>query len=161
MDKKLFILCPFSNTEYLLRKIFGENTYFLTSPGAILYFEYYPNMEAISDLIILEKINYIYLVNDTSCRFINGIVKKTKQYGLPVEKILEEIYIEHYFSEFKDKSLTKQQLNLAKLNLQNQGDEILKARFLGSLIHEKNTYLKGLITANQKEILSKTEIKKK
>ncbi|MFT5778226.1 MAG: hypothetical protein ACI837_001182 [Crocinitomicaceae bacterium] len=131
MSNKLFLVCPFSCMEPFLRSKYGNDIFFLTAPGAILSSQNYGDDEAIRDFIVREKIATVYIVNDSSCRFINGIIKNDKLFGLPAEKIIEDIYIDYYLSDFKNQSLANQQLKLAELTSRNQVNEIGNSILLG------------------------------
>jgi len=152
MDNKLFIICPFSGMESYLQNIYGNNIFFLTYSGAILQQEDFDYMLEVKYLMYRESIKKIYIVNDTSCRFLNGIIKEEKIFGLPSEKIIEELYIENYFSDFKDQPLFNKQKKLAELNIKNQVDEIMNSSIFKSYIDEFSIEIKGLITSKEKRL---------
>lgn len=159
MINKLFIVCPFSCMETFLQNKFGNDIFFLTSTAAVLPCKDVEYISEIKLFIIREKIKQIYIVNDTACRFINGIIKKNKIAGLPAEKVIEELYIEHYFSDFKYQSLLHQQNKLAELNIKNQATELINSILLGECISQFDLEIKGLITTKEKELLEEVQIK--
>jgi hypothetical protein len=69
---------------------------------------------------------------------------------LASQKEIEELYIDHYFSDFKDKSLFHQKYRLAELNIKKQIYEILNSALLGNYISDFNVEVKGLITSKEK-----------
>ena len=97
MRNKLFLICPFSCLENILQAKYGNDIYFLTSLGAIFQFDEIEYVSELKSFIIREQIKEIYIVNETSCKFINGVINKNKQYGLKSEKLIEKLYLENYF----------------------------------------------------------------
>lgn len=152
MDNKLFITCPFSCMESVLRNKYGNDVFFLTCSGAILHYEEYEYLEAIKDFFLRRNINTIYFVNDTSCRFINGIIKKSKLAGLPAETIMEDIYLDNYQLNFKGQPLFNQQIKLAELNIKMQATEMFNSTIIGNPISLYNIEIKGLVTSKDKNL---------
>ena len=74
------------------------------------------------------------------------------------EKIIEELYIEHYLSDFKNQSLLVQQNKLAELNIKNQANELMDSTLLGNSIFEFDIDIKGLITTKEKELFKEVQI---
>ena len=152
MDNRLFIVCPFSCMETFLQYKYGHDIYFLTYSGAIVQNQESEFIAKVEEFIFRESIKSIYIVNDTSCRFINGIINKNTLFGLSSEKVMEALYIEHYFSEFKDQSLCNQKYKLAELNVKNQIKVMLNSPLLGSCIAKFDIEVKGIITSREKEL---------
>ncbi len=148
---RLFITCPFSHLETTLRQKYGNDILVLSAIGGVLPYREYDFIMSIKDVIEKEKINNICFVNDISCRFINNILTKQKLCGFPVERGLEELYIDNYFREFKGKSLWHQQKRLAELNVSLQIKELLESTILGKTINNHNIIVNGLVTS-QKEV---------
>jgi len=156
-NNNLFIVCPFSCLENFLKERYGNDIFFLTFSAAVLQYNEFEYLCRVKDFTTREKIKSIYFVNDTSCRFINGIINQGHLSGLISENSIVDLYVEHYFSEFKDKPLFQQQFKMAELNIQTQLNEMMNSSLFGSYIKESAIELKGLITS--KEINASTEIK--
>lgn len=75
-ENKLFIICPFSNIEHFLRKEYGDDILFMTYSAGIIQYDNIDFLSSVKDIIINEKINKIYFVNDIKCRFINNTLQK-------------------------------------------------------------------------------------
>ena len=161
MNNQLFIVCPFSNMENYLKKKYGNDSYFLTTSIGILLDEDFEYASAIKQFVSREKIKTIYFVNDTSCRFINGIIQRKKLYGLKSEKLIEELYIDNYISCFKDQSIINQKYKLAEINVKNQINTILDSSLLGSYISEYEIEVKGLITSKELRKYNEIQIETK
>lgn len=158
ITNKLFIVCPFSRMESFLRHKYGEDAYFLTFTGAVIQYDEPEYLLDIKNLIQREKIRTIYVVNDTSCRFINGIINKNKLFGLYAEEVIEDLYIEHYRTEFKGQSVPNQQSKLAELNIKNQLDELLNSYLLGPYLSKHAIEVKGLVTSKEKRLYKEISI---
>lgn len=158
MEKKLFIVCPFSCIETFLKSRFGDDTYFITSPGAALPYNEFEYMSEIKEFVIRERIQTIYIVNDTSCRFINAIITRNKLFGLPSEKVMEELYIEHFFNEFKDQPVRHQKHKLAEINIRRQLKEITNSFISDIYPYESQLTIKGLLTSKQNKSLQEIRI---
>ena len=158
MENQLFIVFPFSCMETYLQNKYGNNIFFLTFSGAVLQFQEFEYILEVRDFIEREKIKKIYIVNDTSCKFINGIIKKDKIFKLQAQRVIEELYIDNYFSDFKDQSLNHQQFKLAELNIKNQINGILNSTLLGKYISEFDIEVKSIITSKEKKLYKLIQI---
>jgi hypothetical protein len=147
MGNQLFVICPFSGLEYFLRTHYGEDIFFLTYSAAILQYPDYEYINELKHFLLREKINFITFVNDTSCRFISQVIHQQEKFGLASESTLAQLFIEHYYTNFKDKSILDQTYNLAKLNVGSQVQECLKSSILGKTIKEHSIEVNGLITS--------------
>ena len=158
MRNKLFLICPFSFLENNLQAKYGNDIYFLTSLGAIFQFNEIEYVSELKSFIIREKIKEIYIVNETSCKFINGVINKDKQYGLKSEKIIEKLYLEHFLLEFKNQPILVQQNKLAELNIINKAKSLINSSLLKSCIDEFNIVINGLITNKEIELFQEIKI---
>lgn len=153
MANKLFIVCPFSGLEAFIRKKYGNEAFFLTYAGTVLETHDFVYNLGVKHLIFKEKIKTIYIVSDTSCRFINSIIKRKQLAGLTCEKVIEELYIEYYFSYFQSQPLFAQQYNLAELNIQTQINKILNYKLFKDFISESGIEIKGIITSKENNLI--------
>lgn len=147
MKPALFIVCPFSCLEPFLRSRYGHDAFFLTSTGAVMSHQPWEYLEAVADLITREKIRTVYIVNDTSCRFIDGIIRREPVHGLPAESELQEIYVDHYHESFRGQPLHKQQFKLAELNVNRQAHALMESLLVGSVLAGQGVTVKGLVTS--------------
>lgn len=161
MSNKLFIICPFSCMEAFLQSKYGDKIFFLTSTAAVLPYKDFEYIFAMKQFIFREGIKQIYIVNDTACRFINGIIAQNKNIAFPAENAIEELYIEHYFSDFKNQSLFHQQNKLAEHNVKNQANNFIDSAILGECIYQFDVEINGLITTKENGIFKEVKIKSK
>lgn len=160
MDNQLFVVCPFSHLEPFLQNKYGENSFFLTYSGAVLQYQDLDSLLEVKDFIFREKIKTIFIVNDTSCRFINGIIKQKKKLGFESEKRIEELYIDNYFSDFKEQTIDHQLFKLSELNIKNQINGLVNSTLLGSHISDLDIKVKGLITSKENKFYKEINTEK-
>ncbi|SEA35955.1 hypothetical protein SAMN05192529_11520 [Arachidicoccus rhizosphaerae] len=70
---KLFLVCPLCRLERFISSHY-ENAFFMTAPAGIFRFEA-DESQIIHDFIKREKITDVYFVGETSCNFINLVMK--------------------------------------------------------------------------------------
>lgn len=158
MSNKLFIVCPFSCMEPLLQQKYGSDITFLTCSGAVIPQQEVEYLSEVKRFIIRENINQIYIVNDISCRFLNGVISRKKMFGLNAEKAFEELYVDYYFTDFKDQKLLEQQYNLALRNISKQAKSIVQSPILGDILKEFDVQIKGVVTVKDQRIFREIEI---
>jgi carbonic anhydrase len=158
MNNTLFIVCPFSTMEPFLRTKFGDDAFFLTAAGAVLPQRPWDFTEAVADFLTRQRIDTICIVNDMSCRFVDAIVRRKTLHGLPVETVLEDLYVEYYNTVFRDRPLFKQQYKLAELNVLRQARELLESSLIGRLIADNGITVKGLVTSRERDLVREVPV---
>ncbi len=158
MANKLFIVCPFSSLETFIRSNYGNEIFFLTYAGTVLEPDNFIYNLGIKQLVFKEKIKTIYIVNDTSCRFINSIIKRKQLTGLTCEKVIEELYVDYYFTYFESLPLSEQLYNLAELNIKNQINRILDSKLFKDFIYKSGIEIKGIITSKENNLLKEIQV---
>lgn len=158
MKNRLFIVCPFSNLELFLNKKYGENIYFISSPGAVSLFREHEYLMAIKGFIEDYDINSIYIVNDTSCQFINKVIKRDANISYNWEQVMEEIYIANKLEHFSDFTSAEHQHSLASLNINNIAKELLTSEVFKDLVALKKIVIRGLVTSKEKNQLQEIKI---
>ena len=146
MNNKLFFICPFSQLEHFIREKYGDDVFFITALGAVFQFEDANYVEVIRDFINRENITDIFIVNDTSCRFIKSVIEKEKGFGTFSEEVMLNLLIDNYSVVMYNKSLIEQQKSLAELNVKQQAKEIMKSELFQQQIIQNKISIKGLIT---------------
>ena len=87
MNNKLFLVCPFSCMENFISNKYGDDVFFITAMGTIFQYDETEYLETIKQFIDRENITEIFVVSDTSCRFINNALKN----DLVLEVILKRL----------------------------------------------------------------------
>jgi hypothetical protein len=149
-SNRLFVVCPFSFTESVLREKYGEDLYFLSCSGAVLSYSDPVYLKAVGEFLISKEIKSINFVHDTSCRFINGAIRKAAKFGLHAESLIEEVYQAHFEEVFKGLPLSDRQYKLAEHLINRQVRDLLNAEYLGGLLLDAGIEVKGLITSRQR-----------
>lgn len=148
MHHILFLVCPFSCLEQPLKRKFGKEHFFLTTPAAVFGWNQIDHLTAIREVIVQQEIKEICVVTDTSCRFIDAVINRSEPFGLPAEQTIISLYIESYFNCFKDKSIAHQQYQLAKLIMQQQIEQLSKVPLVGEHIAQYSIIVKGLVSSS-------------
>lgn len=144
-QNKLFLICPFSNLEHFIRRIHGIDVYFMTSMATSFNFdrEY---IKMIADFLDRKMITHIYVVNDTSCRFMNGMFENKMSSGSEAEKNLEALFMDNHKIIMKQSTISEKVKLLSEINIQKQISNIREQDILLSIIDKNNICIKGLIT---------------
>jgi carbonic anhydrase len=158
MKNALFIICPFSCMELPLKKKYGDESFFVTFPGAVIPAWNEESLEDLRELIRRENIRCINIVNDTSCRLINSILREDVLFGLPAEKRMAALYNAHR-ADLNGRPIEEQALRLAELNIRKQVDEIRRSPVIGTFLAENNIAVKGLLTTKERNIFREISIK--
>jgi carbonic anhydrase len=145
MPKPLFIICPFSCIEPVLQKKFGDAILFLTSPIASIDTSDANFLRSIKCILNTEEITEIKIVNSTSCRFINSVVKGSLKADFQALEMLEKLHQNNSKYDFSGLSQEEKAYKLAEANITFQTLEILQSNILGSYILKNDIGIEGLI----------------
>ncbi len=149
MRPKLFLVCPFSGIENFIRNRYGEDVFFLTSMGAVFQFQEKEYLQIVKEFIDRENIAEIFIVSDTSCRFINNALKHRLGYDSYSETVIQTLLKRNYTDVMKKESMAEQQIKLARLIINHQANEIMKHNLFEHQIIENKILIKGLITIKE------------
>lgn len=158
MKNKLFLICPASQTEALIKEQYGQEVFFLTALGAVFSFQDINYVEALECFLKREAIEEIFIVNDTSCPFIKSILEQEKGFGTKAEQVMLDLFIDNYSIIMAGTSLADKKKNLAKMNIQQQTLEILSNELLLSSITQTQIKLKGLVSTKEKGRLEEVKL---
>ncbi len=158
MNHTLFIVCPFSFMETFLRTRFGNDIFVLTTMTAESQFHEIEYIEVIKDTIIRENITQIYIVNDTSCRFINGMLKGETDFGSSAEKNLQNIFIDNYSFIMGQPSFFEKVKTIAALNVKQQAMEIMENELFKLQFNQNNIIVKGLVTTRSENKINEIKL---
>ncbi|AEE54331.1 hypothetical protein [Haliscomenobacter hydrossis] len=148
-SNKLFLVCPFSRLEPFIRENYGDNVYFLTALGTHFQADDAGYVKKVVDFILREGIRELYVVNDTSCRFINKTLKREPGFGTKAEYLLKQIYLENYLKVRQNNDLREQQVKLAALNVYRQMHVLLHHKVLSRLCLKHNITIHGVVTSKE------------
>lgn len=117
--------------------------------GTIFQFEETEYLESIKDFIDREKITEIFVVSDTSCRFINGAIKNERSYDSNCETVIQNLLKDNYALVMNEKTIDKQQLKLAELIVNYQAAELKKSNCLQQQIIQNKIVIRELVTSKK------------
>ena len=146
MHNKLFLVCPFSCMENFIRTNYGADVFFITAMATVSQFHEIEYTEVIKNVIACENINQIFIVNDTSCRFINRVLNGEKTFGTAAEKNIQNIFINNYSFIMHQSSEIDKAKALAELNIKHQAFSMMENELFKPQITRKKIHIKGLIT---------------
>ncbi len=144
-QNKLFLICPFSNMENFIRRIHGTDVYFMTAMATAFSYER-DDIRKIADFLDRRMITNIYIVNDTSCRFINGVIEQKKNSGSDAEKNLEVLLMENQKIIMKQSTTFDKVKTLTELNIIEQILNLREHDLIMSVVEKNKISIKGLIT---------------
>lgn len=158
MNNKLFLICPASHIEVFIRERYGPDVYFLTAPGAVFNFEEIKYTESVRYFLERKAIREVFIVNDTSCRFINTILQNGKGHKTQAEQVMLNLFINNYSQIMTAASLEERKVILATLNLQRQALDILSNEILLPLIKQSQIKVTGVLTTKEKGWLDEVKV---
>lgn len=158
MNNKLFIVCPFSCVENKLKRKYGSNSFFISSPGGVIPYNDHLFIEVLKDEIIRNNINSIYFVNDASSRIINAVILNQDLFGLGAEYLVERIYANSFSKSLKGRTNQYQQFRLAELVAQNQKIEFLTNEVFTDLVIDRKIVVKTLVLSSSMRLLKESNI---
>lgn len=159
MNSKLFLICPASHIEAFIKERYGQDGYFLTAPGAVFNFQEIKYAEALKNFLERKAIKEVFIVNDSSCRFIKSILEKEQGYGTKAEQVMLNLLIDNYSQIMAGTSLAERKLSLAKLNIQRQAQDMLSNELLLQVVMRSQIRLTGLLTTKEKGQLKEVKVK--
>jgi carbonic anhydrase len=144
-ENKLFLICPDCYVENRIRNNFSGQLYFATALGAVFTPIKFNYAESLNGLINREEVREIYIVNDISCRFINSIITNSEGFNTKEENILRKIYLDNADQIAKHEEQKLKSIELAKLNINQQIEELKKTEFIGAKYDAGHIKIKGLL----------------
>ncbi|TXK50060.1 hypothetical protein FVR03_05515 [Pontibacter qinzhouensis] len=158
MKNRLFLICPASQTESLIKEQYGQEVFFLTALGAVFNFQEINYVETLEDFLKREAIDEVIIVSDSSCPFIKSVLEQEKGFDTKAEQVLRDLLVDNYATVMAGDSLADKKKNMAKLNIQRQADDILSNELLLSPITQSQIRIKGLVTTKEKGQLEEVKL---
>jgi carbonic anhydrase len=104
------------------------------------------DIRKIADFLDRRMITNIYIVNDTSCRFINGVIEQKMSSGSDAEKNLEVLLMENQKIIMKKSTTFDKVKTLTELNIIEQILNLREHDLIMSVVEKNKISIKGLIT---------------
>lgn len=146
MKKNLFFICPDGHLEHFIKEKYGDNVFFTTALGAVFNFNDVNYSKSLTDFMISECITDIFIVNDTSCRFINNTLENEKSFETFSEDILSKLLIRNHSIVTNNKSVINKRITFAELNVKRQIAEIVNDKLLLQQILRAKIVIKGIVS---------------
>jgi carbonic anhydrase len=149
MNNKLFLVCPFSCMEIFIRNKYGDDVFFITATGTVLQLGKKEYFETVKVLIDRNNITEIFVVSDTSCRFINNTLKNESGSGSYSEMVIQNLLTDNYALVMNEKAIEQQQIKLAKLIVNYQAAELKKTDYFRQKIIQNKIKVRELVTSRK------------
>jgi carbonic anhydrase len=131
--------------ENFIRRIHGTDVYFMTAMATAFSYER-DDIRKIADFLDRRMITNIYIVNDTSCRFINSVIEQKMSSGSDAEKNLEVLLMENQKIIMKKSTTFDKVKTLTELNIIEQILNLREHDLIMSVVEKNKISIKGLIT---------------
>ena len=154
MSKNLVIVCPFSMLEPFLRRHFGDDTLFLTAPGAVLDLEDPFTVETVRNLASTSSLSSIHVVNDSSCRFIDAAVEGRETPGLQVGRLFSETFRLTGLGLAVGLSHAELRVRLAESNVRRQVQRLMSSSDLGDALSNAGVRVRGMVTSRESGLIT-------
>ncbi len=151
MRNQLFLVCPFSSVEPFIRSRYGNKAFFLTAPAGFFKFQEQEYLSEVRNFIARNRPEHIYIVNDSSCRFLNEIVSNPEQPETPLCKPVQDVFHRNFRKIMRAPTLKKKAERLAKFSITQQAVILMQPDVLGNEIREYGIQIRGLITDRRKD----------
>lgn len=145
MKKILFLVCPFSQSEAFIKKTFTGSHLYMTGMGGYLNFQDEKFADALTRIIIKEKIEAIHLVQNTDCRFIHEVLSENKNLEYPVQNTLKKLLSENEPQIKSMDSKHQMTIHLASLMIKEVSANIHKSDLLKETIKNKKIEINGTL----------------
>ena len=150
MNNKLFIVCPFSDMENFIRRKYGSDVFFVSAMGTIFDSHESSIHETIKQLLTHQKVTALYLVSDTSCRFLNNALNSICRYSSYPDSTIQKLLINNHAKWTQNKTKDNQQTLLAELILKHQAAGLQQHNLLSEGLEDKIS-VTGLITSKKND----------
>ena len=158
IKNNLFLICPASHMEPFIKDRYGQDGYFLTAPGAVFNFQEINYSEALKDFLESKAIKEIFIVNDTSCRFIKSILEIERGYETKAEQVMLSLLIDNYSQIMEETAQADRKVRLATLNIHRQAQDLFSNKLLHPLLKRLQIRVTGILTTKEKGWLKEVNV---
>lgn len=142
---KLFLICPDCYIEPTIRKVYGDEIFFITALGTVFDIENFHYAEEVAQFISGADVMDIYIVNDVECSFIQSALQQKELYDTRAMHVLLDIVNRREEDISRLANPDQQAAFVAKTNILRQAYELTEVAFIGNKILDHKINVKGLI----------------
>lgn len=128
MNRRLFIVCPFANLEYLLKQQFGNDSLFLSVPAGLVHASDNIFLDNLKAMVAVNCINEIYVVNEVSNPIVTSIINNEYKRDITCLNPVADLKEEYWLEKFAGLSKYQQTLKMAEL-MAEQSMELIRTVF--------------------------------
>lgn len=122
---ELFLVCPFSHSEGIIRQYINPLAYFLTSSAGVFRFNNDDYADSIIDAVTVNAIEKIYVTASTDCEFAQRIICEKTATDFYAERALLDVYQSNKAEIDNLKSNEEQVARLLDLHLDIQQAQLI------------------------------------
>jgi hypothetical protein len=123
---ELFLVCPFSHSEGIIREYINPSAYFLTSSASVFRFNNEDYVDSIIDAATFNGIEKIYVTASTECQFAQRAIQEKNATDFYAERALLEVYQSNKAEIDNLKSNQEQVARLLDLHLDIQQAQLIE-----------------------------------
>ena len=148
MNNQLFIVCPFSNLEYWVKKQYGQDVLFLSVPAGLVPPSDDTFREDLKRIITENNITEIYVANEVSNPFIQSVIDESYKRDIALLNPVADLKEEFWMERFAGLSRQQQKLKLAELMIE-LSMEMLQTTLLSMQSSDLPIYIRGLVISKE------------
>lgn len=153
MKKRLFLICPFGNTEHFIRENITGIHYFYTAPGGTFNWDDVPTVEEIASIIGRERITEIVIALSSECRFVSNLLSKSPKHGLPVEHKLEDLLVSNLEQLKKIRNKKEKSIFISQKLAAQELEHIKSNTMFNYIIKTQGISLKAIVIDQKRPVL--------
>lgn len=123
---ELFLVCPFSKSEGVVRECINPNAFFLTSSAGVFRFKDLLYIESVVRFVEENAIGKLYVTASTDCRFARRIIREGRATEFYADKELLSIFSAHKTEVTQLNSKEEQVKHLLNLHLDKQKAQLIE-----------------------------------
>lgn len=149
MNNRLFIVCPFSNIEYLLKKQFGHDSLFLSVPAGMVSVTDYYFLEDLKRIITANNVGEIYIANEVSNSLILSVLNEKYERDIAILNPIADLKEEFWLEKFAGLTPKQQALKMTELVVE-QSVESLQSFLLSIQVEQaQSKRVRGIVLSKE------------
>ena len=149
MNNRLFIVCPFSNIEYMLKKQFGHDSLFLSLPAGLVSAADDHFLDDLKRIIIRNNVGEIYIANEVSNSFILSVLNETYNRDIAFLNPIADLKEEFWLEKFAGLTLKQQALKMTELVVEQSVESLQSFLLSIQLEYAQFKSVRGIVLSKE------------
>ena len=149
MNNRLFIVCPFSNIEYMLKKQFGHDSLFLSLPAGLVSAADDHFLDDLKRIIIRNNVGEIYIANEVSNSFILSVLNETYNRDIAFLNPIADLQEEFWLEKFAGLTLKQQALKMTELVVEQSVESLQSFLLSIQLEYAQFKSVRGIVLSKE------------